>query len=346
MPQRFLPPEWYPQSGVILTWPHEHSDWNELLDIVEPVFIEISREITKRELLLLVVYDQTHQQHVLKQLADSNVAINNIRFACIPSNDTWQRDYGPITLIDGERTLLQDFIFNGWGNKFDARLDTHVTRHAYNTGLFSNSVINSLDFVLEGGSIESDGLGTVLTTSHCLMSPERNPRYSKADIEDYLHTAIAAERVLWLDHGHLEGDDTDSHIDTIARFTDENTIAYVQCDDINDSHYDDMQAMEQELKSLRNANNESYRLVPLPWPSAKLSLTDARRLPATYANFLIINGAVLVPTYEDKNDQLALDQIKECFPNREIIGINCLPIIEQHGSLHCLTMQLPEGVLV
>ncbi|MDH5218649.1 MAG: agmatine deiminase family protein [Gammaproteobacteria bacterium] len=346
MPQRFLPPEWYPQSGIILTWPHEHSDWDELLTIVEPVFIEISREITKRELLLLVVYDQKHQQHVLKQLTDSNIAIDNIRFACIPSNDTWQRDYGPITLIDGERVLLQDFTFNGWGNKFDASLDTRITRHIYNHGLFPSCTINTLDFVLEGGSIESDGQGTILTTSNCLMSPERNPRYSKSDIEDYLYTTIAAKRLLWLDHGHLEGDDTDSHIDTIARFTDENTIAYVQCDDENDSHYDDMQAMERELKNLRNANNEPYRLVPLPWPSAKLSITDSRRLPATYANFLIINSAVLVPTYEDKNDQLALDQLKECFPDREIIGINCLPIIEQHGSLHCLTMQLPEGVLV
>ena len=346
MPQRFLPPEWYPQSGVILTWPHEHSDWNELLDIVEPVFVQISHEITKRELLLLVVYDQKHQQHVLKQLGDSNIAIDNIRFACIPSNDTWQRDYGPITLIDGERTFLQDFIFNGWGNKFDARLDTHVTRHIYNYGLFPYCAINTLEFVLEGGSIESDGRGTILTTSNCLMSPERNPRFSRDDIEVYLAEQLSAKHVLWLDHGHLEGDDTDSHIDTIARFTDVNTIVYVQCDDKTDSHYDDMQAMEQQLKNLRNLNNKPYRLVPLPWPSAKLSITDGRRLPATYANFLIINGAVLVPTYEDKNDQLALDQIKECFPDREIIGINCLPIIEQHGSLHCLTMQLPKGVLV
>lgn len=346
MPQRFLPPEWYPQSGVILTWPHEHSDWNELLDIVEPVFVQISHEITKRELLLLVVYDQKHQQHILKQLGDANVPIDNIRFACIPSNDTWQRDYGPITLIEGDRTLLQDFVFNGWGNKFDARLDTHITRHLYNYGLFPSCAINTLDFVLEGGSIESDGRGTILTTSNCLMSPERNPRFSRDDIEAYLAEQLSAKHVLWLDHGHLEGDDTDSHIDTIARFTDVNTIAYVQCDDKTDSHYDDMQAMEQQLKNLRNLNNEPYRLVPLPWPSAKLSITDGRRLPATYANFLIINGAVLVPTYEDKNDQLALDQIKECFPDREIIGINCLPIIEQHGSLHCLTMQLPKGVLV
>ena len=345
MPQRFLPPEWYPQSGVILSWPHEHSDWAELLDSVEPVYVEISREITKRELLLLVVYDQEHQEHVCRTLEKANVTIDNIRFACIPSNDTWQRDYGPITLIEGERALLQDFIFNGWGNKFDASLDTRITRQIYNYGLFPSCTINTLDFVLEGGSIESNGQGTILTTSNCLLSPERNPRYSKSDIEDYLHTTIAAKRVLWLDHGHLEGDDTDSHIDTIARFTDENTIAYVQCDDKSDSHFDDMQAMEQELKGLRNVDNAPYKLVPLPWPSAKLSITDGRRLPATYANFLIINSAVLVPTYNDDNDALALERIAQCFPEREVVGINCLPIIEQHGSLHCLTMQLPKGVL-
>lgn len=338
-------PEWHPQSGVILTWPHEHSDWADTLPTVVPVFIEISREIAKRQLLLLIAYDENHLEGIRAQLIGAGVNIQNIRFACLPSNDTWVRDYGPLTVHEGSRLLLNDFVFNGWGNKFEAQLDNHVTRHLYNLGLFPNCSLQTEKFVLEGGSVESDGKGTILTTTHCLFSPERNPRYGKQDIETYLSEHLGSQRVLWLEHGHLEGDDTDSHIDTLVRFCNENTITYVCCDDPDDSHFDDMKKMEQEVLALTDSKGTPYQTVPLPWPAAKFSAEDGHRLPATYANFLIINGAVLVPTYEDANDELALSQIKKCFPDREIIGINCLPIIEQHGSLHCLTMQLPEGVL-
>ncbi|MDH5546062.1 MAG: agmatine deiminase family protein [Gammaproteobacteria bacterium] len=345
MQQRFFPPEWHPQSGVLLTWPHSHSDWADILDRVEPVFVEIGREIAKRQNLLIVAYNDEHRAHIQRLLEKADVNLQQVSLHCVPSDDTWARDFGPITVYEGEQARLLDFVFNGWGNKFSAKKDTAITQALYKQDCFPLATHWPLDFVLEGGSIESDGMGTVLTTAHCLMSPQRNPQYSRDDVTEYLKKELGLERLLWLEHGHLEGDDTDSHIDTLARYTDANTICYVQCDDTQDSHYQDLKAMEDELKQLVDFAGKPYRLIPLPWPSAKYSPDDGHRLPATYANFLIINGAVLVPTYDDANDDLALQQVQKCFPEYEIVGINCLPIIEQHGSLHCLTMQLPEGVL-
>ena len=189
-----------------------------------------------------------------------------------------------------------------------------------------------------------DGSGTLLTTARCLLAPTRNPKLTQDGLEARLKELLGLDRILWLQHGHLTGDDTDSHIDTLARFCDARTIAYVACADPDDEHHAELKAMEEELRALRAADGRPYRLVPLPWPRARYD-DDGRRLPATYANFLIINGAVLVPTYDDPADGPALARLRECFPGREIIGVDCLPLIYQYGSLHCVTMQLPEGVL-
>jgi agmatine deiminase len=327
----------------MLTWPHRHGDWAPHLAQVEPVFIDIAREIAKRERVLIVCYDDMHRAHVESAAAGAGVDRNRLVTAVAPSNDTWARDHGPITVLCREQPLLLDFGFNGWGGKYAHKLDNLITRMLHAKGVFGGTSIESFDLILEGGSIEVDGSGTLLTTSRCLLAPTRNPKLSRADIERELSEWLGLNRVLWLDHGHLEGDDTDSHIDTLARFCDARTIAYVACDDPADTHYEDLKAMETELESFRAADGSPYRLVPLPWPRARYG--GGRRLPATYANFLIINGAVLVPTYRDSSDAVAVSRLRECFPGRDIVGIDCTPIIAQFGSLHCLTMQLPKGVL-
>jgi agmatine deiminase len=340
MPDLRLPAEWEEQSGVQLTWPHGESDWLKYLEQVEPCFAQISKEISQREKLLLVCQDQ---EHVLAILQKANANLNNIKFAVAASNDAWTRDHGGITAYKGNEPVLLDFAFNGWGLKYRANHDNLLTRGLYKQKVFGNIPLQTLGLVLEGGSIESDGKGTILTTSQCLLSGNRNPHLGKTEVELELKKHLGAERVLWLNHGFMAGDDTDSHIDTLARFCDENTIAYMGCIDTSDEHYTELKAMEEELKVLKTLSGNSYSLIKLPMPTA--SFDDAgERLPATYANFLIINGAVLVPTYNDPKDQEALNLLEACFPKRQIVGIDCRSLILQHGSLHCVTMQFPKGV--
>ncbi|MEK6748871.1 MAG: agmatine deiminase family protein [Pseudomonadota bacterium] len=339
-----LPAEWAPQSAVMLTWPHPATAWRPHLPEVERVMCEIAKHIALREQCLIVARDAGHRTHIEKTLRNSDVEISNIQFFIAPSNDSWARDHGPICVFENDKPVVLDFIFNGWGNKFAAELDNRITATIAAQHAFGAHQIRDLNFVLEGGSIESDGLGTLLTTRRCLSSPQRNPGYSVADIESYLKQTLGVTRILWLDHGYLAGDDTDSHIDTLARLCDEHTIAYVSCDDPDDEHYAELKAMEKELQALRDAQGNPYTLAALPWPGAQYN--DAgERLPATYANFLIINGTVLMPTYADTHDDAARATLQRCFPKHVIIGIDCRPIIRQYGSLHCLTMQIPAGVV-
>ncbi|MDR0962008.1 MAG: agmatine deiminase family protein [Mediterranea sp.] len=336
-----LPAEWAPQSGVQLTWPHDGTDWAYMLDEVQACFVNIAREIARRELLLIVTPDV----EAVKQQIAEEVNMDNVRFLACDTNDTWARDHGAITLQDTEEPSLLDFTFNGWGLKFASDKDNRITRHAVEAGALHGRYVNRLGFVLEGGSIESDGMGTLLTTSQCLLSPNRNGAMNQGDIEEYLLSAFHLQRVLWLDHGYLAGDDTDSHIDTLARFCSTDTIAYVQCTDSCDEHYAELLRMEEQLKSFRTLDGEPYRLLPLPM--ADCIETNGERLPATYANFLILNDAVLYPTYaQPANDARAKEVLQEAFPRHELIGIDCSALIKQHGSLHCVTMQYPKGVLV
>lgn len=337
-----LPSEWYPQSGIQLTWPHAGTDWAYMLEEVQECFINIAREIAARELLLIVTPEP---EEVKKQIA-STVNMENVRFLTCETNDTWARDHGAITLIDIEAPSLVDFTFNGWGLKFASNFDNQITRHAVKAGVMSDRCryINHLEFVLEGGSIESDGKGTILTTSQCLLSPNRNDHLNRVEIEEYLKSTLHVYRILWLDHGYLAGDDTDSHIDTLARFCYYDTIAYVKCEDKEDEHYEELHAMEEQLKTFRTLKDEPYRLLALPMPD-KIEV-DGERLPATYANFLIMDKAVLYPTYnQPENDRKAGEVLLEAFPGRQIVGIDCRALIKQHGSLHCVTMQYPMGVI-
>ena len=335
-----LPAEWQTQSGIQLTWPHEKTDWAGMLDEVTGCFVQIAREIAKKEKLLIVCRNRETVEAALG-MAD----LSNIIFREMETNDTWARDHGGITVLVNGNPCICDFTFNGWGLKFAANHDNQITKKLYQSGVFSpeTGYQSMKHCVLEGGSIESDGCGTLLTTEQCLLSPNRNEYKSKAEIEGYLKMIFGAKRMLWLSHGYLRGDDTDSHIDTLARFCDQNTIAYVQCTDPDDEHFAALSFMEKELESFTTLEGKPYRLIALPMADAVWA--EGERLPATYANFLIINKSVLIPFYNSPKDAVAKQQLQEAFPNREMIGINGLPLIKQHGSLHCVTMQFPEGVL-
>ena len=332
--KRRMPAEWEPQSAVQLTMPHEHTDWAPILPEILAVYEEMKREISKHEPLIIV---------------DD-----------IPHNDTWARDHGFITVVEeskgqrskvkGQRSkvILLDFCFNGWGEKFPAELDNEINRHLYERGLVKGIYEPHLDFVLEGGSIESDGKGTIFTTQCCLMAPHRNQPLTKEEIEERLKEWLGAKRIVWLQHGSLIGDDTDGHIDTLVRIAPNDTIIYTGGDD----DHPDLVEMEKELKELRTMEGKPYRLLRLPLPRPIYEAGDRSRetgdrrqeagdrLPATYANYLVINGAVLVPTYAQPDlDAEAMRIIGEAFPDREIVGIDCRAVIKQHGSLHCCTMQ-------
>lgn len=337
----FFPPEWYPQDGVMLTWPHSATDWFPDLQEVTLAYLELAREIIKQEKVVITARDIDDVRSLFSGDEQARII-----FSGTASNDTWARDHGPVSIFRNGRPVICDFQFNGWGNKFNAELDNGITSRLFGQQVFLPEVImeSHPGFVLEGGSIETDGKGTILTTSECLLNPNRNPDSNKTDIEEYLKSHLGADRILWLDHGALSGDDTDSHIDTLARFCNENTICYVQCRDESDIHYEELQKMERQLQGFTTFDGRPYNLVPLPLPDP---CTDesGKRLPATYANFLIINGAVLVPVYGQEKDQDALEILGRIFPDRQIIGINCLPFIKQNGSLHCITMQIPKGFL-
>ena len=337
----FLPAEWHPQSAVQLAWPHSGTDWSYMLKEVEACYIQVAREIAKRQNLLIL----SPQPEVVKDyLKRAHVQLDRVRFFECDTNDTWSRDSSFITLLDGEEAHLLDFGFNGWGLKFAADLDNQINRKLAQSGLLEGTYHNQLGFILEGGSIESDGQGTLLTTSTCLLSPNRNDELSRAEVEDYLKATFNLKQVLWLDHGYLAGDDTDSHIDTLARFCSPDSIAYVKCDNPIDEHYEELKKMEQQLQTFRTLEGKPYRLIPLPM--ADTVIFDEERLPATYANFLILNDAVLYPTYQQpQHDEEARKALQAAFPERELVGIDCSPLIKQHGSLHCITMQYPQAVV-
>lgn len=303
-----MPAEWEHQSAVQLTWPNPHTDWAPILPEITAVYENMKREIMKRE-DVIVVDD-------------------------IPHNDTWARDHGFITVEEDGQQLLLDFQFNGWGEKFEAKLDNEINRHLYDRHLIGGIYEPHLDFVLEGGSIESDGKGTIFTTTACLMAPHRNQPLSQQQIEERLKAWLGAERIVWIDHGSLIGDDTDGHIDTMVRIAPGDTLLYIGADEA----HPDLLRMEEELKQLTTINGMPYRLLRLPMP--RPIYHEGERLPATYANYLVVNDAVLMPTYAQPDlDSEAINTLQQAFPDRQIVGIDCRAVIIQHGSLHCCTMQ-------
>ncbi len=325
--------EWERQSCVQLTWPHKNTDWAPMLDDITAVYEHMAAEISKREPLLVVAH------------AEKTCSLPHVQTFVVDTNDTWARDHGFITVeeydshiahptsADKQKVLL-DFRFNGWGEKFPADLDNQINKKLYDSHLLQGTYESHLDFVLEGGSIESDGQGTIFTTRCCLMAPHRNQPLTQDDITLRLQQYLGAQRIVWLQHGSLLGDDTDGHIDTLVRICPDNTILYTG----GDNDHPDLLLMEHELQRLRTLEGQPYRLLKLPLPRPVYD--EGERLPATYANYLVINGAVLVPTYSQPYlDEMALRIVSEAYPDREMVGIDCSPVIRQHGSLHCCTMQ-------
>lgn len=337
-----LPSEWEAHDAILLAWPGEHTDWANTLIHVRRTYLAIFDELLNHTSIVLIVRrDMVNELTALfRELFTSRS--NKIHLFVAEYNDTWARDFGPIGIETGGSTGYVDFIFNGWGNKFDAVQDNLLTTRLRFSGVLNSSAVTPSSMVLEGGAIDSNGDGCLLTTSACLLNHNRNPSLNRATIEEALVDSLGVTKVLWLDHGYLAGDDTDCHIDTLARFTSVDTIVYIQCDDESDDHYPALLKMEEQLKSFRNQHNQPFTLIPLPLPKTILG-EDGERLPATYANFLVSNGVVLVPTYDDDNDDVALSQFALAFPELKVVGINCLALIEQHGSLHCITMQLLKG---
>ena len=337
---RRLPAEWEDQDGILLAWPHKDTDWEPVLELVEPVFASIISAISRYEKVVLIVPEADAAD---KRLLEAGTRLDMVTFIEAPTNDTWARDFGPITVYEDGTALLLDYGFNGWGLKFASNHDNQISRSLAEKGIF-NCHMQRMPLILEGGSIESDGNGTLLVTSECLLNRNRNPHLSKESIETALSSQLGSDHFLWLNSGYLAGDDTDSHIDTLARLCPNDTILYVSCNDPADEHFQTLSAMRAELEHFRTRSGAPYRLIPLPLPAECRGL-DGERIPATYANFLIINGAVLVPTYNCSHDDAALKAVGKSFPGREVIGIDCSSILLQHGSLHCLTMQLPKGTL-
>ncbi len=339
------PPEWAEQSAVLLAWPYGQGDFSPWLAEVEASYDAIAFSIASRQKLIIACQNAQHRRLIESRLSISGINLANVRLVEIPYNDVWVRDTAPLTVETGKGAKMLDFRFNGWGEKYEHGHDAALARNLHDTGIFGGTPMEAVDFVLEGGSLETDGEGTLLTTARCLLNPNRNPNFSQSQIEGQLKNAFGLQRILWIYHGHAEGDDTDAHVDTLARFCSPDTIAYTACDDPHDPIYAGLKTMEDELKGLRTADGQTYHLVPLPVPKSILS-EDGDRLPATYANFLIINGAVLVPVYNDPADTTALSRLAECFPGRAIVSIPATPLIRQFGSIHCMTMQFPQSVSV
>ncbi len=341
-----FPAEWEPQSAILIAWPTADTDWAPRLGEVEDAYIRLVAAITRFQPALVIVGDDDIEAYAEARLRSNRIDMSRVRFVTAPYDDTWLRDSGPITLRRGDRFDLLDFRFTGWGGKFEASADDQLVRTLDEHGVFADATRDEIPFALEGGAIETDGAGTLLTTWECLRL--RHPDATREQLTAKLSGWLHQDRVLWLDHGQLEGDDTDAHVDTLARFAPDDAIVFQACDDEGDSHYAGLKAMAGEIAALRTTDGKPYRLFPLPWAQPILDTDEdgnQRRLAASYANFLIVNGAVLMPAYGDVADARAAKVLAQAFPGREIVQVDCRAIIWQNGSLHCLTMQLPQGLL-
>lgn len=340
--RRFLA-EWEKVSAILMAFPEEDTDWHYILEEAREQYHRIIKCMTDNgQRVILLCHDAGICSEYFK---DCNGEL--IRFAEVSFNDTWTRDYGPLTIEENGEYLVLDFGFNGWGLKFAADKDNLVNRNLTNDGFYPKEIFrNETNFILEGGSVETDGKGTILTTSRCLCSPNRNGGLTKEEAAERLKEELGGSHILFLDHGELEGDDTDSHIDTLARLAPGNTILFTGCRDMEDPHFEELLKMRAQLTTFRTPEGEPYNMIELPFPSPIYD-EEGNRLPATYSNYLVTDRMVFMPTYnQSENDRLAMMMMKIAFPEHKVVGIDCRTLIKQHGSLHCATMQLPEGTYI
>lgn len=336
-----FPAEWELDCAILLAWPHEESDWCDMLPWVTDCYVEMIEAFTRFHNVIIIAPDTSEARLRLSTVPASE----RIYYVNVPTNDTWTRDYGPLTLQhpDGSFRVL-DFCFNGWGMKFAACFDNLVNTHLKKISLISATMVNCRNFVLEGGGIESDGRGSIMTTAYCQLSPNRNSTLSKEEITSRLLSYLGASQLLWLTHGYLAGDDTDSHIDTLARFAPNNSIVYVGCQDPSDEHFEELNMMKEEIRSFQTLDGMPFNLFELPLPDPIFD-ESGYRLPATYANFLSTPRALFMPTYGQPDKDRLARQILEVAYERPVVTIDCRALIQQHGSLHCATMQLPIQTL-
>jgi agmatine deiminase len=336
-----LLPEWAPQDAVMLAWPHETTDWAPWLKEIEATYVELTTAIAKAAVPLILCRSAGHESHIKAQL-DPQLS-DRCAFVQLSYDDTWCRDYGPLTVGDPEAACLLDFQFSGWGDKYEASQDNEVNRHLSKTGRMKLP-LRSIDIELEGGSVEADGTGTLLTTEACLLGGNRNEHMDREQLETALRELLGVSRVIWIKNGFLQGDDTDSHVDNLVRFASCDTLVHATCDRTDDVHHQPLAAMADELRSLRQQNGEPYRLVELPIPEPKAD-ESGRRLPASYVNFIIVNGYIIMPVFDSPCDAIAIERLKQAFPEHEIITVTGTALIKQNGGPHCATMQLPRGTV-
>ncbi|HEY6545779.1 MAG TPA: agmatine deiminase family protein [Dokdonella sp.] len=336
-----LPAEWEPQAGVLIAWPHRGTDWAARLPRIERAYVGLASAIARFEPLLVCTADAPLRAHAAALLDRAGVDAARVRYVEVGYDDTWLRDSGPLTLHGPRGFELLDFRFTGWGGKFEGSRDDALITELVRQRVFTPAMHRRIDWALEGGAIESDGRGTLLTTWQCLH--QRHPHATRAEIEALLRDAFGAGRVLWLDSGYLQGDDTDAHIDTLARFAPGDAIVFQACDDPADPHHEELLRMRAEIEALRTLEDRPYALHALPWPGPIMD--EGRRLAASYANYLVVNGAVLMPSYDDPADARAAEVIAAAHPGREVVPVDARELIWQNGSVHCLTMQLPAGLL-
>ncbi len=338
---RFIP-EWEDIEYVMLALPHSATDWNYILPDAIDQYKRLVSAITGEGIKVLLLCPDPLEAADIMAKCDQKI----ILYIKMDYNDTWTRDYGMLSVVRNDRLRALDFGFNAWGLKFAADKDNLVNLSLQQAGVLADGVYrNERDFVLEGGSVESDGNGTILTTTRCLTSPNRNGGKSKSDINHILSSRLGAEHILWLDHGALDGDDTDSHIDTLARLAPDDTIVFTGTRNFDDPMFEPLLAMRAQLSMFRTLEGNPYNLVELPLPDT-VSDTDGSRLPATYANYLVANGVIFMPTYAQRDkDRLAMRSIRIAFPGHKVVGVDCRTLLRQHGSLHCATMQIPKGII-
>lgn len=338
-------PEWAAQQAVLLAWPHISTDWAFCLTEIHQTYIELVSAISEAAIPLVLCQDADHQSLIIASLP--NHVSEKCLFEQMPYNDTWCRDYGPITLMEqvtGTPAQLLDFSFTGWGNKYDAQQD-NAANHLLAERKTLQLPMQSIQFDLEGGGIETDGAGTLLTTQHCFLNSERNPDLTPADIELKLKQHLGVDRVLWLKHGLLIGDDTDSHVDNLARFINEDTIVYASAEPDDTAHYQPLRAMAEELREFKTKDGQPYNLIPLPIPSVQIDPANGNRLPGSYVNFLILNDLIIASKFNVPQDAVAAETLAKAFPNKRVKMIDGTQLIRQFGGPHCATMQLPPGTL-
>lgn len=323
---------------MLFTWPRASGDWADELAPARDSIAHAARVVSQTQTVILIAADENAYESIQTHPALS-LGNPKLRVHRAPNNDVWVRDYGPLTLLGNSQRQFLDCRFNGWAGKYPADKDDRVTHALIQSSLLGQGNYQRREYILEGGAIDGNGAGALLVTRCCLLACPRNANDSEAVWNQRFADDLGIQNVHWLDHGLLEGDDTDGHVDTLARFVAQDHIVYQGCEDPADCHYSSLQNLGRQLTGLRQINGGAYQVQALPLPQPQYD-AHGRRLPAGYANFLIANNVVLVPQYNDPADAQALRIIGDCFPAREAVGIDCAPLIRQNGAIHCAAMQI------